>query len=68
MKQAQRASRGSDAAADVLDASAWRYLLARLASEGLNGEAGSAMQAMVEAGVPVDKVTAYERFCFQLTN
>eukprot|EP00903_Cladosiphon_okamuranus_P008809 g8436.t1 len=55
MKQAQRASAGSDAAADVLDASAWRFLLAGLASAGLNGEAGLAMQAMVEAGVPVDK-------------
>eukprot|EP00752_Nemacystus_decipiens_P016473 g14726.t1 len=55
MKQAQRASAGSDAVADVLDASAWRLLLTGLASAGLNGEAGLAMQAMVEAGVPVDK-------------
>lgn len=59
MKQAQRASRGSDAVEDVLDASAWRFLLAALAGEGLNGEAGSAMQAMVEAGVRVDKVRAF---------
>lgn len=56
MKQAQRASTGSDTVVDVLDASAWRFLLAGLASEGLNSEAGLAMQAMVEAGVRVDKV------------
>lgn len=67
MKQAQRASAGSDTVADVLDASAWRVLLAGLASAGLNGEAGLAMQAMVEAGVRVDKVQTVppcERFCF----
>lgn len=56
MKKAQRASAGSDTGADVLDASAWRFLLAGLASAGLTGEAGLAMQAMVEAGVPIDKV------------
>ena len=59
MKQAQRASAGSDTVAEVLDASAWRLLLAGLASAGLNAEAGLAMQAMVEAGVPVDKVRAF---------
>lgn len=42
----------------MLDASAWRVLLASLAREGLNGEAGLAMQAMVEAGVRMDKVRA----------
>lgn len=57
MKQAQRASIASDVpAADILDASAWRCLLASLASDGLNEEAGSVMQAMVEAGVRVDEV------------
>lgn len=56
MKAAQLASRGSDAVQDMLDASAWRCLLAGLASQGLNGEAGLAMQAMVEAGIRVDKV------------
>lgn len=43
-------------AADVLDGSAWRCLLAGLASEGLHEEAGAVMQAMTEAGVRVDKV------------
>ena len=61
MKQAQRASAGSDTVGDVLDASAWRFLLAGLASAGLNGEAGLAMQAMVEAGVRVDKVCVDKR-------
>ncbi|CAM9449134.1 unnamed protein product [Ectocarpus sp. 13 AM-2016] len=42
-------------AADVLDGSAWRCLLAGLASEGLHEEAGAVMQAMAEAGVKVDK-------------
>lgn len=57
MKQAQRASTASDVAAvDVLDASAWRCLLAGLARGGLNEEAGLVMQAMVEAGVRIDEV------------
>ncbi|CAB1110596.1 unnamed protein product [Ectocarpus sp. CCAP 1310/34] len=57
IKQAQRASRGRSrvVAADVLDGSAWRCLLAGLASEGLHEEAGVVMQAMAEARVRVDK-------------
>ncbi|CAM9133805.1 unnamed protein product [Ectocarpus sp. 4 AP-2014] len=57
MKQAQRASRRGSrvVAADVLGGSAWRCLLAGLASEGLHEEAGVVMQAMAEAGVRVDK-------------
>lgn len=57
MKRAQRASIASGVSAvDILDASAWRCLLASLARDGLNEEAGLVMQAMVEAGVRVDEV------------